>query len=342
VEEIPAYAPSGQGDHAVLTFRKRGLTTLEAVRRLSQALGADPRGAGFAGMKDRHAVTVQAASFPFAAARDLARAAAEIALPGVEILAASRHQHKLKPGHLRGNRFTITLRGLSPEAVSRLDAGLVALAARGAPNAFGTQRFGRDGRNPERAREWLAGRARAPRGRAEQRLLFSALQSHLFNLVLDWRLRDGSWHRVLPGDLAKKHDTGGLFLVAEAGAELADAERRADAGGICATGPMFGARMSWPGGAVAELERQVLLEQLGPADLLGAHAHLGRGTRRPLVLRLSEPRSTPDAEGGTATLSFVLPKGGYATTILSELCRPIDVQGRPSQLDEASAETTDE
>jgi tRNA pseudouridine13 synthase len=339
VEEIPAYEPSGQGEHAVVTFRKIGLTTLDAVRSLARALGVDPRGAGFAGMKDRHAVTVQAASFPLARTVDLARAVAAIALPHIEILDARRTDHKLKPGHLRGNRFAITLRGLDAAAIEGMERGFDALATRGMPNAFGPQRFGRDGSNPERALAWLRGQARPPRSRAEQRLLFSAVQSRLFNEVLERRVADGTWTRVLPGDLAKKHDTGGLFAVPLEGPELDDAVRRAEAGGICATGPLFGPRMTWPRGEVAELERQVLERTLGPAEGLAPFAPLGQGTRRPLVLRLSEPRTASDVEGGYLTLGFVLPKGGYATTVLSQLCRPIDAQGQPTELGEASDPT---
>src|ERR1700679_2780577 len=63
VEEIPAYAPSGRGEHLYLTFTKQGITTPDAVRLLAQALEVDPRGTGFAGMKDRHAITTQTASF---------------------------------------------------------------------------------------------------------------------------------------------------------------------------------------------------------------------------------------------------------------------------------------
>jgi tRNA pseudouridine13 synthase len=334
VEEIPAYAPSGQGEHAILTFRKTDLTTLEAVRRLARALGADPRAVGFAGMKDRRAVTVQAASFPFPRARDLARAVAGIDLPGIEILDAARNEHKLKPGHLRGNRFTITLRGLDPEAMASIARGLDDLGRRGLPNRFGPQRFGRDGDNPERALAWLGRGARPPGRRAEQRLLFSAVQSLLFNRVLERREQAGTWAKVLPGDLAKKHDTGGLFLVPAQGPELDEARQRAESGGICPTGPMFGPKMTWPQGEVAELERQVLGELIGPPERLEPFAALGPGTRRPLVLRLSELRPHLQTEHGDLTLGFVLPKGGYATTVLSQVCRPIDAQGQSSPSDE--------
>jgi tRNA pseudouridine13 synthase len=246
VDEIPAYGASGKGEHLFITFEKRGLTTIDAVRALAQALDVDPRAAGHAGMKDRHAVTTQTASFGFPMARDAEAAVATIAVPGVRVIAAARHDNKLKPGHLVGNRFTITLRDVPAGAAEGVRAALLAIGRTGVPNAFGPQRFGRDGDNPERALAWLAGRERGPRDRRQQQLLFSALQSLLFNRVLDRRVAGGTWGAVLPGDLAKKLDTGGLFDVPLEGPELDEARARAEAGAIAATGPMFGAKMRWP------------------------------------------------------------------------------------------------
>jgi len=345
VEEIPAYAPSGRGEHLFILFEKRGLTTPDAIRMLARALDVDPRGAGFAGMKDRHAVTTQSASFPFPLARGDAEAAlASISLPGITIVSAARHDHKLKPGHLVGNRFIITLRDLPEAASSSVMAALRELGRRGVPNAFGPQRFGRDGDNPERAIAWIAGRTRGPRDRRQQRLLFSALQSLLFNRVLEQRIEEGTWTSVLPGDLAKKHDTGGLFLVPEDGAELDDARARAEAGAVSATGPMFGAKMRWPSGEPAALERAVLATIFEDVRQLDTLRHLGEGTRRSLRLevsdlevcplspeagmdmdRPSQARDQAHRDGGVGlVVRFVLPKGGYATTVLGQTVTLID------------------
>src|SRR5262249_26201990 len=113
VEELPAYAPSGSGEHLFVNFRKVGLTTVDAVRAIAEVLGVDAREAGLAGMKDKHAVTTQTASFLLARAPDAEAKLARAALPGISILAAARHGHKLKPGHLAGNRFAIVLRNVS-------------------------------------------------------------------------------------------------------------------------------------------------------------------------------------------------------------------------------------
>ena len=342
VEEIPAYLPSGRGEHLFITFEKRGITTPDAVRALAQALGVDVRGTGFAGMKDRHAVTTQTASFPVPIARDAEAAVRELSVPGIRILGAARHDNKLKPGHLVGNRFTITLsdvQGGEPEA---LVGRLREIGQTGVPNAFGPQRFGRDGDNPARALAWLSGKERGPRSPRDQRFLFSALQSLLFNRVLDRRVEAGTWGIVLPGDVAKKHDTGGLFTVPLEGPELEDAQARAIAGGISATGPMFGAKMRWPEGEPAAIEREVLEQAAVEGTPLRFEAlrHLGEGTRRSLRLHVAEMAAEvkgPDPSTGATVVvaRFVLPKGGYATTVLGRACRLVDAtRSEPAEGDD--------
>ncbi|MEJ7735382.1 MAG: tRNA pseudouridine(13) synthase TruD, partial [Polyangiaceae bacterium] len=260
VVELPAYAPSGRGEHLYVTFRKTGRTTPDAVRDIARALDLDARSAGWAGMKDRHAVTTQTVSFLLPLGRDPAEALG-LSLPGIEILEATRHDNRLKPGHLEGNRFQIRLRGLEAGAAEAVRARLEGLARTGVPNAFGPQRFGRDGDNPARALDWLAGRAPGPRDKNARRLLMSALQSWMFNRVVEARVADGTWATVLEGDVAKKHDSGGLFTVSAA--DLDDAVARATAGALSATGPMFGVKMRWPEGAPLALEERVLEQALG-------------------------------------------------------------------------------
>lgn len=345
VDELPAYAARGQGEHLFVTFRKVGLGTPDAVTAIARALEVDARGAGWAGMKDRHAVTTQTASFPFPIARPFEAAVAALAIPGVTVIEAARHDNKLKPGHLVGNRFTITLRGLEGDDLERGRAALEAIGRTGVPNEFGPQRFGRDGSNPARTLAWLAGRERGPRDKRQQRLLFSALQSLWFNQVLARRETEGTWATILPGDLAKKHDSGGLFAVPLDGPELEDARARGEAGSISPTGPMFGAKMRWPEGAPRAVEEAVLAAALGDASLLEAHRHLGEGTRRSLRLEVSGLEVAPLVGGGGLTVSFVLPKGGYATTVLGRAFRLDDATRPPrdggADRSEGSAEPTD-
>jgi tRNA pseudouridine13 synthase len=313
VTEIPAFEPSGEGEHLYIEITKRNLTTEEAVRRIARALGVDARSAGYAGMKDKRAVTTQTISVPFARGRSIDEAlAAEI--DGITIVRARRHAHKLKPGHLKGNRFEIVLRDLAPADVATVAATLEQAVRTGVPNAFGPQRFGKDGDNPERALAWLAGRTPGPKDRREKRLLFSSLQSHVFNRVLDIRRDAGTYNRPLMGDLIKKTDTGGIFACTDPSAD----EPRALRGEIAPTGPIFGAKMRWPEGEPAKIEREMLRNCVGDDTAFDAHPSLGEGSRRPLVMRVNELVTRTSGEQADALrVLFVLPKGGYATTLLS-------------------------
>jgi tRNA pseudouridine13 synthase len=316
VEELPAYDPSGAGEHLYVTFRKRGLDTLEAVRRLASTLGVQARDAGTAGLKDRHAVTTQTVSFPFPLAREVPTLEA-LSADGLTALAAARHGNKLRTGHLRGNRFRLVLRGIDEAAAPALERAFLALAETGLPNHYGVQRFGREGDNARVALEWMRGEARPPRDQRIRRLQFSALQSLLFNRVLDARIADGTWDKAVAGDLVVRGYSGRVFPYVETD----EAAGEVSAGELSATGPMFGARMTWPEGAPAELERRILVEGVGDLTLFDRHRNLGEGARRALRLVPSKMRvDSKQAEPGSMLVEFVLPKGAYATSVLEAVC----------------------
>jgi tRNA pseudouridine13 synthase len=339
VEEIPAYEPSGEGSHLFVRFTKTGLTTPDAVRAIARALGCDPRAAGFAGMKDKHAVTTQSASFEAprsVKADELADRARSLSLPGIVVHAATPHGHKMKPGHLAGNRFAIALRGIPAGGQGEVESGLARIARDGVPNAFGAQRFGRGGDNAERALAWLRGKEPGPRDPRMKRFLWSALQSAVFNAVLRARQEDGTWATPLEGDLLKLHSSGGLFLCKDVQTD----HGRAEAGELSPTGPILGDRMRWPEGVPARLEHAIAEETLGADFDLSSTRRLGEGSRRALRLWVGEvhveaigpcdetgPRTPDDAGHQAACLRvcFVLPKGAYATTVLSAVVDVVDV-----------------
>jgi len=292
---------------------KKNLTTEEAVARICRALAVDARGAGYAGMKDRRAVTTQMVSVPFPAERRESEALS-LDLEGISVATATRHQHKLRPGHLKGNRFSIVLRDLPRDSIPDVVRDLEQAKTVGVPNAFGPQRFGRAGDNAERAAQWLSGGEPGPRDKHARRLLFSALQAHLFNRVLERRRHEGTWTRPLFGDLLKKRDTGGIFACTD----VDDCAARALRGEICPTGPIFGAKMRWPEGEPAKIEREVLSEMAGGSAIFDDHRALGEGSRRPLTLYADELVVERLKEHDDALrVHFVLPKGGYATTLLA-------------------------
>jgi tRNA pseudouridine13 synthase len=324
VDEIPAYEPSGAGEHLYLTVRKTGLDTLEAARRLASRLRVQPRDVGSAGLKDRHGITTQQLSFHYPTARGLPTAA-ELSGEGLEVLAVARHGNKLRTGHLRGNRFRLVLRGLQPGEAAELSGTLLRLGTEGIPNRFGVQRFGRHGDNVAVALSWMEGKSQAPRDLRIKRLQFSAVQSALFHEVLDRRLSEGTWSRALAGDLLVKEGGGRPFVCEDPAA----VEAQVAAGDLGPTGPMYGAEMPWPTGAVAELERAILgAERM---QLLDRWHSLGEGARRLLVLKPRDLRVEEAGEGALG-VSFSLPKGAYATTVLDAACEVVDVM-RPRGAD---------
>ncbi|MDQ3034499.1 MAG: tRNA pseudouridine(13) synthase TruD [Myxococcota bacterium] len=316
VEEVPAYEPVGAGEHLFVHFEKTGLDTKEAVRRIAGVLGVEARDAGFAGLKDRHAVTTQWASFHRGDPTRLETAAIE----GVRIVEAKLHGNKLRTGHLRGNRFVIRVRPVPGESTpaASLEAArsaLDALARGGVPNYYGEQRFGRDRGNTARARAWLVGGGRAPRDSFERKLLVSVLQSELFNELCSARVREGMLGSVILGDLCRKEETGGLFVVEDLEAERERAARFE----ISATGPMFGAKMRWPEADAKLREEETLARAELDQEKLARFAKWGEGTRRPYRVRLGAP--SVEADGDDLVIAFELPAGAYATIVLRELTR---------------------
>ncbi len=316
VEEIPAYLPSGSGDHVFALIEKRGLETRVAIRALARALDIDDRDVGSAGLKDRHAITTQFLSFPPPVTPERMSA---LDVDGIRILSAARHPHKLRTGHLSGNRFVLVVRALdvSPaEAAERAERVLERLASPpGCPNWFGAQRFGKEGDNAANGRELLFGGGRA-RGR-EKRFLISAYQSELFNRYLLLRLAETPLARVLAGDVLQKVESGGLFVCAEPEVDQARLER----GEIVPTGPMFGSRMKSPadGSPAAALEQQLLsAEGITTADFR-RFGKLALGTRRPLAIRIGEPRVRVLEDA--IEVGFSLPSGAYATTVMREVIK---------------------
>lgn len=321
VHEFLPYALAGEGEHAFLRIRKRGLDTLAAARRLVAHLGVGegprlPRDLGIAGLKDRWAVAEQWMSLPWPADRALPPPGP--VGPEVELLEAVRHRHKLRKGHVATNRFRVIVRDVPPGGLNRAEAVLEALRSRGVPHRFGPQRFGADGDNAHRARAILAGRERAPRERRLAGLLMSALQSELFNRALDLRLAEGAFGRALDGDRMVKHATGGQFWVDDPDTETPRVARLE----ISPMARMPGRKLAALRGEAARIEAAALeAAAVDPSWL----PRLGVGVFRAIRYPLDEGRVEPvDGVPDAYRVILRLPAGAYATVVLDELVKPAD------------------
>lgn len=342
VEELPLYEPSRVGTHTFFAIRKQKLSTFEAINQIAHALHVNPRNFGYAGLKDKYAVTTQVFSVEGVPPEQVL----ELTLPALEILWAERHAHKLRVGHLRGNQFQITLRDVPPTALLFVEEKMAQLATEGVPNRFGTQRFGNkhDSHLIGRAlikSEWEEAlhyvlsdettqsidfakqvKRKKEKGTLEEavaciphrlrKLYLSAYQAYLFNCILEKRM--SNLGQLWDGDIAIKHSNGAPFLVENAKVE----QPRVDMFEISPSGPIFGYKMRRPAGEVLALEMELLAAEGVKFEAFRKVAGIRLpGTRRPLRM-LMELHQVTSVDVGLR-LCFTLPAGSYATVVLDEL-----------------------
>ena len=307
VDELPLYPPAGEGAHTFVRVEKRLRTTEEVARALARLAGVRPGDVGYAGRKDRVAVTRQWLSVPSLDPASLRGLEGE----GFRVLEAARHPHKLRTGQLAANRFELVVRELAPEQLAGAETRLAALARTGMPNRFGAQRFGQGGRNAEAARALLAGGAPG-RDRRAARFLLSALQAEVFNGCL--AARPLPLDAIEAGEVAYVHASGASFVVEDAEQEAP----RAAAFEISASGPIFGTRLLEPRGAAAERERAALRAAGVPESLRPPRGIRLRGARRPFRVR-PEDAACEAVASDALRLRFTLPPGSYASVLVEAL-----------------------
>ena len=138
VEEVPLCAPTDRGDHTIVQIEKRGTSTFDALLFLSKTCKVSERVIGYAGLKDARAVARQYISLPkVPPARALQARHRKF-----RVLSARRNEKPLRIGQLRGNRFTIRIRGADLGQVEAARDVLETLCRRGMPNTYGGQRYG--------------------------------------------------------------------------------------------------------------------------------------------------------------------------------------------------------
>jgi tRNA pseudouridine13 synthase len=278
------------------------------VDELARAYGVPAGEIGYAGLKDKEALTTQ--TFSLSTNMDEAEARARSQVAAWELLGLGRHRNKLKVGHLLGNRFTIILS--EPQGtLEQAQAIAEKLRADAAPNYFGEQRFGRDGDNMELGLKFLKSGRKARSWK--EKFLLSSLQSFIYNHYLGERISRGLFQVVMTGDICKKHETGGIFT-SENGAEESARLLR---GELSHTGPIFGAKSKKAEAEAGEFEAAILAAlDLTETEMAGA----GSGDRR--VNRLLIPDLSVETAAEGLRFTFSLPKGAYATSVMREFIKP--------------------
>lgn len=300
VTELPLQLPSGEGEHLWLDIEKNGANTAFVAQQLAEAAGVGDRDVGYAGLKDRYAITRQWFSIylPKGGTPDLT----QLQHPEFKVLSQSRHVKKLRPGDLQGNRFRIVLRDVIGDR-GAIEANLKAVAAHGVPNYFGAQRFGHDGGNVEQGRAMLAREIRV-RNPKKKGIYLSAVRSFVFNEVLALRIQQGLWGKTLPGD-----------VMDEAGEP---------------TGPLWGRGRVITTDQAQALENGVAARH---ATLCDGMEHAGLDQERRALVASPAGMSWEWPQADQLVLTFSLPAGNYATSVLNEILRATE----PERLTENEA-----
>ena len=380
VEEIPLYEPCGEGEHLYLRIEKTSVSHGELMSCLRRHFHVKEVDIGYAGMKDKAAITRQTVSIHLLDDPP----SVEIDHERINVLWARRHTNKIRRGHLRGNRFSIRIREVDPLSITTVKRCLDQLQRTGMPNYFGVQRFGYRCNNQilgaaivrkdwqglldellgatgtpfpeyqgerralhdqrryaEAARQWsvanrneliashslrdgksLHGACHAL-GPTPLAFWISALQSAIFNRVLDERLQQGTLLTLVVGDLAWKHDSRSVFAVTAAEMEGDELARRLERFEISPSGPLCGSGMTRAAGSVDEVEMRALQATGVPLDALMQVGYGVHGARRAMRVPIAnvEFDSGVDEGGNFIHLAFDLPRGAYATVLLREIMR---------------------
>jgi tRNA pseudouridine13 synthase len=312
VDEVPLYAASGQGDHWYVRVRKRGATTLDLRGAIAEVAGVAPADVGYAGMKDKHAVTTQWLSVPV----PRSRAPESWVLPeGMSLLEVSRHANKLRVGHLEGNTFRIRLVDVGENAGEKLARFFERLEAQGLTNHFGAQRFGSGQQNLGSALFALRRGRLGPRAGTRGKFLASVIQSEIFNRFAMARTELGRG-LLLVGDVVRFCDGRVVFTVEDAARE----QERLDRGELRLTGPMVGPKMKQSAGEPLRLELAAIASLGLDEGGLRALARWAPGTRRDLLLWPAGLTAEP-APDGSVSVSFSLPAGAYASLVIRTFTR---------------------
>jgi len=314
VEQLP-FEPCGEGEHLLIYIRKTGANTLFVARQLAKYFSVKEALVSYAGLKDRFAVTEQwfGVHLPGKQEYDLT----DLNIEGVEVLRYQRHNKKLRTGALTGNKFEIILREVSD--VDNVKEHWEKIIKFGVPNYFGEQRFGIDSGNIDRALELFSGTK--VKDKKKRGFYLSAARSYLFNYLVSQRISNNTFMHPVAGDVFMLAGTQSVFLAEEIDQKILERLLEKD---IDITSPMWGAGQLMTTDEAQSIEQELLTKF---PEICAGLAKFGlKQERRRIRLALSDGDIT--VENDVIHLSFFLPAGCYATTILRELVSYQDMTER--------------
>lgn len=307
VNEQLSFKPADEGQHALLCVQKRSYNTSDVAKLLANFAGVKPVAIGYAGLKDKHALTTQWFSVDLAGKPEPLWN--DMESEGLKIIAATRHSRKLKRGAISSNQFELILRQIAGDR-DDINQRLEKIKAHGVPNYFGEQRFGNNDYNLVQAEKLLLKNKKVKRHLRS--IYLSAVRSFLFNQVLSQRVAQQSWNKPMQGDVFMLSGSQSIFSPEQIDQEILGRVESAD---IHPTGPLYGAGELTTRLEVLEFEKKILSEFPRWCALLEKFGM--KQERRSLRIVISD--FNWDWQANELKLKFSLPSGCYATSVLREL-----------------------
>ena len=327
VTEEPLYEFSGVGEHLVLKMRKKDLATWDAIEILAKYLNCSTRDFGYAGLKDKNAMTIQHISIH----KKYEEALKSFEHPNIKFVEMTYHDNKIKVGHLKGNKFFVRLKRVNLVDARKIEQVLGQIVTYGIPNYFGFQRFGIEGDNYKKGKEIIDGKLREPRRNLRQ-MYINAYQSYLFNSWLSKRIEISKLidafepneiyqkinlpldvvkrmkkqkhpFKVMTGDLFSHYPYGKIFTIEDLEEESEKFFNR----DRVPTGLLSGNRVKKSVDLAYEIEKD--FDENTKED----------GARRFAWIFPENIESNYKEEKNWMELQFYLPKGSYATEVISEI-----------------------
>ena len=327
VNEVPLYEFSGDGEHLILYIRKKNLTTQEMIKKIASYLSLSQHDVGYAGLKDKNAMTMQYISIPFKFQDKIK----DFNNENIKIISTNRHNNKIKIGHLKGNHFKIRLKQVFNIQKDKLNSTIKWIKQSGMPNYFGHQRFGNDGDNWKDGLAIIEGKKKF-KDRKINKFLINSYQSYLFNQWLSKRVeisilldkfsekevekifnlneddlknikKQLNFFKILDGDLMMHYPNGKVFEFEN----IEDETKRFKNFEISPTGLLSGERVlkSKSVAKTFESEFETTIDQFG--------------ARRFAWIKVEDIVSKYVLDKAQYELSFFLPKGAYATILIDFL-----------------------
>ena len=327
VNEVPLYEFSNEGEHLILKLRKKDLATWDDIEILANYLKCSTREFGYAGLKDKNAMTVQHISVH----RKYEDALKSFNHENIKILETTYHNNKIKIGHLKGNNFFIRLKRVGLVEKQKIEEAFSKIAVFGMPNYFGFQRFGIDGENYKKGKQIVEGTLKE-RNRNLKQMFINAYQSYLFNAWLSKRIEISKLieafepkeifeklnlpldevkrakkqphpFKILTGDLLSHYPFGKIFIIDD----LETESQKFFEKDRVPTGLLCGKRVKKSEGLAYEIEKDFEVQMSED------------GARRFAFVFPENLQSNYKEDKNHMELSFYLPKGSYATELIAEI-----------------------